>query len=72
MADQVARRSEIPKEARWAVEDLYESDAAWEEDYKRVANLLSQVEKYKGHLGDSAEMLREYLDFADRLDMELE
>ena len=72
MADQVARRSEIPKEARWAVEDLYENDAAWEEDYKRVANLLSQVEKYKGHLGDSAEMLREYLDFADRLDMELE
>ena len=72
MADKVAKRSEIPQEKRWAVEDLYAGDAAWEEDYQRVFGLLGQMEKYKGHLGDSAAMLREYLDFADRLDAELE
>ncbi len=72
MADKVAKRSEIPQEKRWAVEDLYADDAAWEEDYQRVSGLLGEMEKYKGHLGDSAAMLREYLDFADRFDAELE
>ncbi len=72
MADKVAKRSEIPQEKRWAVEDLYADDAAWEEDYQRVSGLLGEMEKYKGHLGDSAAMLREYLDFADSFDAELE
>ena len=72
MADKVAKRSEIPQEKRWAVEDLYPGDAAWEEDYQRVAGLIGKVEKYKGHLGDSAGMLKEYLDYADDLDKEIE
>lgn len=72
MADKVAKRSEIPQEKRWAVEDLYPGDAAWEEDYQRVAGLIGKVEKYKGHLGDSAGMLKEYLDYADNLDKEIE
>lgn len=72
MADKVAKRSEIPQERRWAVEDLYPGDAAWEEDYQRVAGLIGKVEKYKGHLGDSAGMLKEYLDYADDLDKEIE
>ena len=72
MADTVAKRSEIPQEKRWAVEDLYPCDAAWEEDYQRVAALIGEGEKYKGHLGDSAQTLQEYLDFADQLDQEIE
>ena len=72
MADKVAKRSEIPQEKRWAVEDLYPGDAAWEEDYQRVAGLIGKVEKYKGHLGESAGMLKEYLDYADDLDKEIE
>ncbi|HJA30517.1 MAG: oligoendopeptidase F [Clostridiales bacterium] len=68
----MAKRSEIPQEKRWAVEDLYPGDAAWEEDYQRVAGLIGKVEKYKGHLGDSAGMLKEYLDYADDLDKEIE
>ena len=72
MADKVAKRSEIPQEKRWAVEDLYPGDAAWEEDYQRVAGLIGKVEKYKGHLAHSAGMLKEYLDYADDLDKEIE
>ena len=48
MADKVAKRSEIPQEKRWAVEDLYPGDAAWEEDYQRVAGLIVKWRSTKG------------------------
>lgn len=72
MANAVAKRSEIPVEKRWAVEDLYVNDAAWEADYAEVSELIGKAEQYKGHLGESAQMLREYLDFEDNLDMRVE
>ena len=72
MADTIAKRSEIPREKRWAVEDLYPGDAAWEEDYRRVAGLIEEGKKYQGHLGDSAAVLKEYLDYADGLDRQTE
>lgn len=72
MADTIAKRSEIPREKRWAVEDLYPGDAAWEEDYRRVAGLIEEGKKYQGHLGDSAAVLKEYLDYADGLDRQIE
>ena len=57
MAEAIAKRSDIPVEKRWATEDLYASDAAWEADLQEVTALVAEAAKYQGHLGDSAKML---------------
>ena len=72
MAQAMAKRSEIPMEKRWATEDLYVSDAAWEADLQEVTALVDQAVKYQGHLGESAQMLREFLDFEDALEIRVE
>jgi len=68
----MAKRSEIPVEKRWATEDLYVSDAAWEADLQEVTALVDEATKYQGHLGDSAQMLLEFLDFEDALEIRVE
>lgn len=72
MAQAIAKRSEIPVEKRWAVEDLYVNDAAWEADFNEVAGLIEQGLQYKGHLGDSAQTLKEFLDYEDNLEIRVE
>ncbi len=51
------RREEVRREDTWAIEDLYESDEAWEEDYKRLETKLLELAAYEGHLGDGPEAL---------------
>ena len=72
MAQAIAKRSEIPMEKRWATEDLYVSDAVWEADLAEVTALVDEAAKYQGHLGDSAQMLLEFLDFEDGLEIRVE
>ena len=72
MAQAIAKRSEIPVEKRWATEDLYVSDAAWEADLQEVTALVAKGAKYQGHLGESAQMLREFLDYEDALEIRVE
>ena len=72
MAEAVAKRNEVPVEKRWAVEDLFENREAWEAALEAASRRLEQVASYKGHLGDSAQSLKEYLDFEDSLDQEIE
>ena len=72
MAQAIAKRSEIPMEKRWATEDLYVSDAVWEADLAEVTALVDEAAKYQGHLGDSAQMLLEFLNFEDALEIRVE
>jgi len=63
-------RSEVKPEEKWRVQDLYESDALWEEDYKKLLEDCERPCKYKGRIGESgdslAAMIKE-LDAADWL-----
>ena len=49
--------AELTKENIWATEDLYATDAAWEEDLKRTAYFMDEIKKYQGHLNESGEQL---------------
>ncbi len=51
------RREEVRREDTWAIEDLYESDEAWEGDYKRLETKILELAAYEGHLGDGPEAL---------------
>ncbi len=71
MAEAVKKRSEIPAGDRWAVEDLFENDAAWEQALEEASGEVEKAAGYKGRLGESAALLREYLDFEDALDRQV-
>ncbi len=60
-------RKDIPKEFTWAVEDLYESDAAWKADLEKIKSMLPQIESYQGTLSKSADTLLCFLKMQDEL-----
>lgn len=50
-------RSEIDDKFKWAVNDIYSSDEAWEKDYNSILELTGQPSELKGRMGESAGML---------------
>ncbi|TLS37799.1 oligoendopeptidase F [Pseudalkalibacillus caeni] len=65
------QREEVAAEDRWNLEAIYETDEKWEEEFKNVKELLPEMEKYKGKLGESAETLFEALKRQDKITMKL-
>ena len=56
----ILKRSEIPVEHTWATEDLYPSDAAWEEDLAKMMEEGEQCASFAGKL-NTAEGLYNFL-----------
>jgi len=48
----IPSRSEIPTEYTWNAPSVFESDAAWEAEFKRLSGSLTDVARHQGHLGD--------------------
>lgn len=65
------KRAEQEKEYCWRMEDLYESDQKWEEEYSLVKNKLNELKEYNGKL-DQGESLLKYLTLKDEMDQLLE
>ena len=65
----IRKRSEIPVEDTWAIEDLYSTDEAWEEDLKALEADREMLASYEGKLGQSGQMLFEYLSKMENADV---
>ena len=50
-------RSEIPDAYKWRLEDLYPTEAAWEQARQALTARLPSLSEQRGHLGDSAQAL---------------
>ncbi|HLV10551.1 MAG TPA: M3 family oligoendopeptidase, partial [Halanaerobiales bacterium] len=57
MAKELPQRNEISDDYKWHLEDIYESDDNWEEDFIRTKDLLKKAGEYQGSLVSSAEKL---------------
>lgn len=57
----IRKRSEIPQEDKWAVEDLFATDEAWEKALEELKTEEAALTAFAGHLGESGEMLFNYL-----------
>lgn len=66
MDNKIRQRNEIPVEDTWAVEDLFVSDAAWEEELQSVAAVQPELTAYAGKLGESAQNLLDYLSLMEQ------
>ena len=67
-AKKIRTREEIPAEDKWALEDLYATDAAWEEDLKTVAEDQAYLTSFAGKLADP-EQLYAYLQRSEQLNV---
>lgn len=52
--NQLAKRSEVPAEHRWKLEDLFADQAAWDKEYQETKQALKQLERFHGKLSDAA------------------
>ncbi|MCA1056732.1 oligoendopeptidase F [Rossellomorea aquimaris] len=61
------QRSEVEETLTWRLEDIFESDQAWEEEYKEIKNTIDRAEDFKGTLSESADQLYKALSFQDEI-----
>ncbi len=61
----IRERHEIPEEDKWAIEDLYPSDEAWEADIPGLEADKKVLEGYAGRLAESAQTLYDYLHYEE-------
>ncbi|WP_127585434.1 oligoendopeptidase F [Paenibacillus koleovorans] len=47
---QLAKRSEVPAEHRWKIEDLFADQKKWDAEFEEVKKLLKQVPQFEGKL----------------------
>lgn len=64
---ELPKRSELPEERTWRLEDIFETDDLWEQEFKSLQEDIKQFEKYQGKLSESADTLYELLSLQDEL-----
>ena len=68
----IRKREEIPAEDKWAIEDLYATDEAWEQELATLAEDQSFLVSFDGKLAESAENLYVYLQRMEQLNAKAE
>ncbi len=68
----IRKRSEIPVEDTWALEDLYVTDEAWEQELATLAEDEKALTSFAGKLGESAENLYAYMEKTEAVNAKAE
>ncbi len=68
----IRKRADVPVACTWATEDIFSSDEAWEQAFAKVKEKIPVYGEFKGHLGDSAQKLYDYLKFDQQMGEELD
>ena len=64
--ERIKKRSEIPTEDKWAIEDLYPTDEAWEETLATLEEDKNALAAYAGRLGESGQTLYDFLRLSEQ------
>lgn len=57
----IRKRSEIPAEFKWHLNDMFATDELWEEEARTTASLIDDISKYEGHISQEPAKLLEFL-----------
>lgn len=52
--DQLLKRSEVPSEHKWVLEDMFPSLEAWENEYAQVKKQLDSIRSFAGKLNEAS------------------
>lgn len=66
-SNRVLLRNEVPEALTWRLEDIFATDALWEEEFKEVAELAKKASNYAGTLNNGAEALLAVLQYRDHI-----
>lgn len=72
MSERIPQRCDIPEKDKWAIEDIYLTDAAWEQDLVKARGYAEKIASYKGLLSTDSAKLLEYLRLDDDMTVVLE
>lgn len=72
MSERIPQRCDIPEKDKWAIEDIYPTDAAWEQDLVKARGYAEKIASYKGLLSTDSAKLLEYLRLDDDMTVVLE
>ena len=68
----IRKRSEIPVEDTWAIEDLYATDEAWEQELSTLSEDEKVLTAFAGKLGENAENLYAYMEKTEAVNAKAE
>ncbi|MFD2629689.1 oligoendopeptidase F [Oceanobacillus kapialis] len=68
---ELPKRNEVPVNLTWKLEDIFETDQAWEEELTQLQKDIPQIAEYQGKLSDSADSLYNMLQLQDNLSARL-
>ena len=63
----IPSRDQIPAEDKWAIEDLYPTDEAWEAELATLAESQKTLASFAGRLGESGETLYAYMEVFEQV-----
>lgn len=66
------KRSEVNPKFKWKLESIFPSDEAWEDEYKKVQELIAQIQTYQGRLNESPQILAECMKTYEQLGLAME
>jgi oligoendopeptidase F len=67
-ATQLPSRAEVSQNDTWDLASLFDNDAAWEQDFAKLKEMVGGFEPFRGTLGESAAKLAELLAFDSKVD----
>ncbi|KWX86622.1 oligopeptidase PepB [Paenibacillus riograndensis] len=65
---QLLKRSEVPAENRWKLEDMFASQEQWDAEYKEAKELIHSASGFQGKL-DSPDALKKCFELDDKLSL---
>ncbi|MEE8404788.1 MAG: M3 family oligoendopeptidase, partial [candidate division Zixibacteria bacterium] len=68
-ADAIPKRDSIEDKHKWNLADIYSSDNAWDEGYKRVQGLIEKAKEFTGKLSESPRKLFDCLEIRTDLNL---
>lgn len=63
----VLTREEVPEELTWKLEDIFQSNADWENSYQELTELAKQASQYQGTIAEGSDALLKVLRFRDEV-----
>ncbi|MGN0649709.1 MAG: oligoendopeptidase F [Oscillospiraceae bacterium] len=63
----IPQRDEVDAASKWAIEDIYPTDAAWESDFAKLKGYGEKLAAFKGEISKSAGKLLDYLRTNDEI-----
>ncbi|WP_256223536.1 oligoendopeptidase F [Paenibacillus sp. 1_12] len=68
---QVVKRTDVPVEQRWKLEDLFPNQQAWDKEYKEVKEALQKISQFQGKLNQPA-AIKQCFELEDNISVHME